>query len=117
MLGQELALARDQSLLLGCFAAPAHLDGVSDLLKHVIHGRDQKAAGAHGGVEDDVVFGRVDHPHHHVAHVARREELALVTTQVGAHDCLVRVALNVHVALEQGIHLQLRHDVGEHIVG
>ena len=117
VLGQELAFARDQRLLLGGLAASARVDGVADFLKHVVHGRDQKPAGAHGGVKDDVVFGRVDHPHHHVAHVARREELALVAAQVGTHNRLVRVALNVHVTLEQGIHLQLRHDVGEHVVG
>ena len=49
VLGQELAFARDQRLLLGGLAASARVDGVADFLEHIVHGRDQKPAGAHGG--------------------------------------------------------------------
>ena len=105
MLGQKLVPPCDQRFLFGGLAAAARLNGIADLFEHVIHCRDQESAGAHCRIKDNVVFRRVDHAYHHVTHVSWREELPLVAAQVGANDRLVGMAFNVHITLEQGIHL------------
>src|SRR5262249_11371520 len=86
----------------------------TNLFQDVMHRNCQEAPGAARRIEYVVFWPRIQHENSHAADVARREELATVPAQVGAYDLLVSLALHVGLALQQGIWLELRDEIGQH---
>ena len=78
-------------------------------------GGDEEAARTARRVEDKIPIAGIQHAHHHVTDVARGEELTSVTTKVGTDHFFVGFTLDINVRVEQGEHLQLCHNVGQHL--
>ena len=76
---------------------------------HLIHGRHHKSARTAAAVQHFLVVFRVDHIDRHFHHVARGEELASVTAQVGPYNLLVCFAFDVNICVEQRIFLEFSH--------